>query len=324
MRVHLKRAVLALAVALLLSAGPRAATAATSSREVALTFDDLPHLREPLPIWQHTIARISEALKARGITAVGFVNEEGLFRRNEVDARIDTLRAWLDAGLELGNHNFGHAGVGSPLSLYQEHVIRGETVTRMVLAEKGCTLRYYRHTQLRTGPSDAYRTELSAFLEQRGYTVAPVTIDTQDYVFAEVYAEALRSGDDALRKRVADAYLRYSDQNLAFFDDLAVEALGRPVKHISILHANSLNAALMDQLLDQMERRGFRFITVEEALCDPAYARPESTHKTGVSWLHRWMIQDGRRLREEPREPDWVQAHAKEIRTRRRKAASSE
>ena len=313
-----RRAFLSIAVLLLFRLDLRAASA-EEQREVALTFDDLPHLHEPLAGSQHAGAGIPASLKARGIPAIGFVNEKGLYRRNEVDERIDTLRSWLDAGLDLGNHNFGHVGIDStPLPLYQENIVRGETVTRMLLAERGRELRYYRHTQLRTGPTDEYRTALSAFLAQRGYTVAPVTIDTQDYMFAAVYAEALRVGDEALRTRVKEAYLKYSEENLAFFDDLSIEALGRPVKHISLLHANRLNTDVMDELLDQMVRRGFRFITLDEALRDPAYARPEQTHKRGLSWLHRWMLQDGRPMRDEPREPEWVRTLVKEIRDRER------
>ena len=98
-----------------------------------------------------------------------------------MDSRISILRDWLDAELELGNHTFSHVGIDSvSLPQYEEDVIRGETVTRMLMAEKGRPLRYFRHTQLRTGPTTQYREGLGTFLRNRGYTVAPVTVDTQD------------------------------------------------------------------------------------------------------------------------------------------------
>lgn len=76
----------------------------------------------------------------------------------------------LDAGLELGNHTYSHIWIDqAPLAAYKEDVIRGETVIRKLLAAKGMTLRYFRHTQLRTGPTVEYKRALEEFLAARGY-----------------------------------------------------------------------------------------------------------------------------------------------------------
>jgi hypothetical protein len=48
-----------------------------------------------------------------------------------------------------------------------------------------------------------------------------------------------------------------------------------------------------------IERRGYRWVTLGEAMKDPAYKTPDDFVGTnGPSWLHRW------RVREEAARPD--------------------
>lgn len=290
-----------------LAGAPLRATAGEPHRQASVTFDDLPPHAESAACLADISGRIVTALKAHRIPAVAFVNEGGLYVKGEVDARMAILRDWVDAGLELGNHTFNHVGIDRvPLTQYQEEVIRGETVTRMLLREKGRPLRYFRHTQLRTGPTTEYREGLARFLRDRGYTVAPVTVDTQDYTFALVYAEARHRNDAAVQRRVVDAYRAYTLENLAFHERLAVDVLGRDVRHVILLHINHLNADLIEELVDILKGRNYRFTTLEEALADPAYSRPEPTTAKGWSWIQRWILAGGGEPRPEPREPQWV------------------
>ena len=70
--------------------------------------------------------KLVHSIKAHKVPAIGFVNEGKLYVQGEVDERAALLQMWLDAGLELGNHNFSHAYIDRvPLTTYQEEVIRG-------------------------------------------------------------------------------------------------------------------------------------------------------------------------------------------------------
>ena len=103
---------------------------------------------------------------------------------------------WLEAGLELGNHTFSHINIDNvPLDSYEQDVVRGEAVLKMLPAEKGMKLRYFRHPQLHTGPTLAYKKGLDQFLAARGYTIAPVTIDNNDFMFGALYGDAKVRGD---------------------------------------------------------------------------------------------------------------------------------
>ena len=84
--------------------------------------------------------------------------------------------------------------------------------------------------------------------------------------------------------------------------------VGYEVKQALLLHANEINADYFDQLVRMMKRRGYKFITLEQALRDKAYRLPDAQSSEGISWLHRWALAKGMKLREEPREPGFITA----------------
>jgi peptidoglycan/xylan/chitin deacetylase (PgdA/CDA1 family) len=296
-----------LASVLAAGASAQAGAAAPARREVAVTFDDLPAPQGDLEEMRRITARLLESVKRNGVPAVGFVNEGKLYRRGETDARTELLRAWLDAGLELGNHTFSHLNLHrAPLEEYKDDVLRGETVTRMLLRERGLSLRYFRHPYLFTGATPEYKRGLSEFLAARGYTVAPVTVDNADYIFADVYFKAKKRGDAETAKRVADAYVPYMEVVFDHFERLAAETFGREIKHVLLLHANEINADRFDEVAAMLKRRGYAFVTLEEALKDPAYREPDALYKNGISWLHRWRMAKGLPAKWEPEVPKFL------------------
>lgn len=288
------------------------------ARSVAVTIDDLPGplagvvSNEP-PALAAMTTKLLAALAAHRVPAVGFVNEGKLFVEGEgaagVAARTAVLRQWIDAGLELGNHTYSHRSLNRlPLGEFEADVVLGEPVTKVLLAEKGRSLRYFRHPFLQVGLELPKRRAFEKFLAGRGYTVAPVTIDNDEYVFAFVYADALRRGDKAQSERVAAAYLDYMEQVFGFVEELSRRVTGREIAQILLLHANALNADHFGELADRMERHGYRYATLEETLRDPAYALPDDyVGAWGVSWLHHWETTAGKPRTPSPDPPAWIQ-----------------
>jgi peptidoglycan/xylan/chitin deacetylase (PgdA/CDA1 family) len=306
-RICLYVALFCLATGTLFSAKPESRLSSwRPQREVAVTFDDLPAMPGNARLLEIN-RKLVESITRHKVPAVGFVNEGRLFVPGETESRIALLRLWLDAGLELGNHTFSHIQIdNNSLAAYQEDVIRGEKVTKKLLQEKGMKLRFFRHTQLRTGPTPEYERDLNHFLASRGYKVAPVTLDSQEWVYAAAYAAARRHNDLQNVNRIAQEYLKFMEEIFAFFEQLSTDLLGYEVKQTLLLHANELNADHFDALAEMMKRRGYRFISLEEALKDPAYQLPTAHTRQGLSWLHRWMMARGLKTRSEPREPEWL------------------
>ena len=293
---------------------------------MAITIDDLPTasvLGDEIGRAERTTRDLLAAIKRAKVPAIGFVNERKLHRDGKVDPRrVALLQAWLAAGLELGNHTFSHPDLhNTELKAFQDEVVRGEVVTKQLLAAKGQKPRYFRHPFLHTGRSLAVRDGLVTFLREHGYTVAPVTVDNYDYVFAAAYDRSHRgntghSGNTEetqgkeLAEKVKAAYLDYMEAAVAYYEQQSVAIVGREMAQTLLLHANALNAATLDQLVARLRKRGYTFVSLEEALKDPAYAsKDEYIGAAGMTWLHRWAITAGKKgiFAGEPVVPEWIQ-----------------
>jgi peptidoglycan-N-acetylglucosamine deacetylase len=292
--------------------------AEAADKAVAVTIDDLPAPGGGLV--QNTIAGLREntekllaACRKAGVPVVGFVNEAKLVVKGETDedraAREAALKLWTDNGFELGNHTSTHTSLNnSTLDAFKKDVIDGEPVTRRLMQEKGGTLRYFRHPFLHVGMTLDMRRASEAFLAERGYTIAPVTVDGKDYIYASLYATAVRKGDKELTARLAADYLRFTDEKFASAEAAATRLLGRDINHVLLLHANAINADHFGALAATIKKRGYRFVTLEEALKDDAYKHQPDTYvgAWGHTWLRHWELTAGKPSPEGTEPPDWV------------------
>lgn len=191
-------------------------------------------------------------------------------------------------------------------------MLRGERVTRMLMAARGRRPRYFRHPTLDTGPDAATRARFEQFLASNGYTVAPVTIDNDECLYAAAYDRARARGDRAARERIGRAYLRYMEDVCRYYERLSRDLFGREIPQVLLLHANGLNAEYLGGLAAMMRGRGYRFVTLDQALADAAYrSRDTYIGARGLSWLQRWAITQGREPGDQPAAPDWVRKAAR-------------
>jgi peptidoglycan/xylan/chitin deacetylase (PgdA/CDA1 family) len=282
-----------------------------AQRTIAITIDDLPAGGANRMIADELIALTSKllaTLKAENVPAVGFVNERKPYKAGEADARIKTMSLWLDNGFELGNHTFGHTSLNRvPLPVWEEEVIRGETVTKMLLAGHQQKLRYFRHPYLDTGRDLQTRREAEAFLISRGYRIAPVTMDAWDWMFGGVYDDAHKRDDKGLEEKLTAAYLEHTANVFDYFEQLSRNLFGYEPPQVLLLHGNWLEADHIGDLIELLRKRGYAFVTLDEALNDGAYSTPdEFVGVEGSSWLEHWAITRGQPPRDEPVFPQWV------------------
>lgn len=303
-------------LALLLLLAPHAA----AQKKMSITIDDLPYvdLGEPhLARARAATAKILEALARYRAPAAAFVNESKLQVRGERDARVALLEQWLDAGHVLGNHTFSHPDLNSvTLGEYTADLTKGEVVTRAAMRARGHERFYFRHPFTHTGPDLEKKEGLARFLDSRGYTVAPFTVEHADYLFNQVRTGLLRRGDSAQAERVRKAYVNQLGTAFDYFEKLARDYFGRDIAHILLIHANDINADCLGEMLGQMKARGYEFVTLDEALRDPAYETKDGyMNKWGPSWLHRWSKTLGRELdmKNEPDAPKWIYDLAKPL-----------
>jgi peptidoglycan/xylan/chitin deacetylase (PgdA/CDA1 family) len=280
-------------------------------RQIAITIDDLPAAAAPgmtgAEIREMT-TKLLATLKQQQVAAVGFVNERKLYKLGEVDDRIQALNQWLDAGFELGNHTYQHTSLdNNSLSAWEEDVIRGESVTKILQAQHKMKMRYFRHPFLHTGRDLQTRREAEAFLVNRGYRIAPVTMDAWDWMFSGPYDDARKRGDTAMEQKLVDTYHDYTNQVFDYYEKLSKNLIGYEPVQILLLHGNWLEADHIGELLDLLRKRGYKFVTLEEALNDSAYSVPdEYVGPDGTGWIDHWAITRGQPPQNAPVFPQWV------------------
>ncbi|WP_374275332.1 polysaccharide deacetylase family protein [Brevundimonas sp.] len=283
-------------------------------RRVAVTFDDLPYqasdavLCDPeatLALTRDFLAMLAP-LDSR---ATGFVNEGRVCdaARPELVAEVVTL--WLDAGLLLGNHSFSHPDLGAMTAdEYLADVDRGAEITRPLVEARGDRLVWFRHPFLKAGETPDKKAAVEAGLAERGYRVATVTLDNNDWMYADLYRRAEAAGDAALMRRLGEAYVAHMAEALDHYEPYSAEMNGGvEPPQVLLLHANALNRDWYPRIHDLFLRRGYAFVSLDEAQADPIYDHPDTyAGPNGISWLHRWRLTAGERPRYEPRPPAWV------------------
>lgn len=282
------------------------------TRTVAITVDDLPYVGggTALSDARRVTDAMTGALAIRGMPASGFVTGERVMVEGEVEERMELLRDWVRAGATLENHSYSHQSFHDwPAWRYRDDVVKGQLLPARIAAEFGDTVRFYRHPFNHAGMTVEIRQQFAYFLARRGLQVAPFTVEHGDYLFNRLYVTARAAGDTAAMRRVGKAYLDQLDLAFGFMEELAAETFGRAIPQVFLIHANDINADYLAAMLDRIQVRGYRFVSLARAVEDPAYATPDGyTGTAGVSWLHRWRESLGldSRLRDEPDPPQWV------------------
>lgn len=290
-----------------------AISAQVSQRSIAVTIDDLPVVstRRTLENRQEITKKLIGHITKAKVPAIGFVNENKLYAgEKRSEAETDLLRMWLTAGLELGNHTFSHRSADAiSVQEYQDDIIRGEIITKELLKAEKQDIKYFRHPFLQTGSDMEVKNAIYKFLADHNYTVAPITFDNADYIFSRAYDIAYDKDDKKLQKRVGDAYVPYMEKKLEYWERQSVKLLGREMAQTLLIHANFINSDYFDDLAAMLKKRGYKFVSLEDALKDEAYRLPDKfTRRAGISWLHRWTLDKGREyvLPNEPMVPEFV------------------
>ena len=267
---------------------------------VAITIDDLPFVRMNLYSNDTVIEktdRLLTALSNQNAPVTGFVNLSKVYNSGGFDpARFNLLRQWLNKGFDLGNHTFSHPDYNSvSYNDFISDIEKNEPMLNSLLAEYHKSLTYFRHPYLHRGNNKAKADSLAGYLHLKKYIEAPVTIDNAEWIFAAAYDSVLKTNDRKCIRQVGETYISYMESKVKYYEQQSARLFGRNIRHVLLIHANSLNADYMGSLLQMVVRNGYSFVTLETALKDELYKTPDHFYKNGgISWLDRWAITQGK------------------------------
>jgi peptidoglycan/xylan/chitin deacetylase (PgdA/CDA1 family) len=261
-----------------------------SELRVAVTVDDLPRHGPEAP-GQDRLAlhrALLDALTRHQVPRVyGFVNSG----RAQPGDRA-ALDAWLAAGYPLGNHTAHHPGIGKVgLEAYLADVDAGEPLLAELLGPgQERVWKVFRYPYLWQGTDVPSRLALRKALTERGYRIAEVTIDFDDWAYNRPYVRCLERGDQDGVAALETMLLDGAVSQLRWADDTLRRLAGRPVPHVLLLHAGAFDAHMLDRLLGAYEKAGVRWITLDQALADPVYQREPDPPRSWQSDLAVQMV----------------------------------
>ena len=124
-------------------------------------------------------------------------------------------------------------------------------------------------------------------------TLLKEKLDTIDYKFNIHYVKMVKH-----RAIITSYYLQHIRESAAHFEFLSRTLYGRVIPLILLLHANQLNADHLGDVLQALKDRGYTFISIEEALRDPAYKKygfypPQVVAKGDRNFLNQVAVSRG-------------------------------
>jgi peptidoglycan/xylan/chitin deacetylase (PgdA/CDA1 family) len=238
--------------------------------EIAITVDDLPaHEIKPKSVTRMEIAsKTIDVFRKHMIHDVyGFMNGYMLEYDSEL---IEVLQAWLQNGFELGNHTYSHISLAkNTASSFSNDITRNEKLLKQ-LNKKG-DYRFFRYPYLYEGETLKKRDSIRKFLKMKGYKIAQVTMDFEDWAWNAPYTRCLEKKDNKSIEWMKKSYLNSALDQIQYSQVLSKRLFGRDIKHILLLHIGVFTAEMLDDLLQLLEKNETNFISLQKASNDPIY-----------------------------------------------------
>ena len=261
--------------------------------KVAFTVDDLPeHSELPKGLDRYTVAKkFIDVFTAHHLPEVyGFINGINV---DPVPDHYKILKMWRDAGFLLGNHTYSHLHLDKlSLKKYEKEIEGNEHILKALAG--GSDWHYFRYPFLEEGGTLEKRNGVRKLLFDRGYKIAQVTMDFDDWAWDEPYARCKNKQDENSVQWLKETYLANALEKLKQSDQLGKVLFKRQIPQILLMHIGGMDAYALEDLINLYLNNDVEFITLSEAMKDPIFAiDPQSTKDEGTSFLGQIMNSRG-------------------------------
>ncbi len=275
---------------------------------VAITLDDLfgAFQAESLNHVEEASESLLQAITTLRVPVTIFVNEHSLETFGDTERMHALYRQWVENPfITIGNHTYRHTNYAqTSFAQFTNDIRKGEVLTRPLLEEHGKTLTYFRFPYNCTGTDLESRTAIETFLANNGYINTPFTIESMDYVYDSLYRHSLSVGNESGAQDIIAAYLDFTIDIVHYFEELALDGYGRPIRHVFLGHTNPLHVACFEDLITRLHQQGYTVVNLDEALADDIYHHTDYYTETfGISWMYRWIEDPDERMASMKREP---------------------
>lgn len=236
-------------------------SASSQAAEVAFTFDDAPRNASGYFDGPTRAKNLLQQLEEHKIGKVAFfANTSDLSGE-----KLQRLQTYGDAGHIIANHSHTHPNFNqTSLQDYIDNVAEADKILGTFPTFK----KWFRFPYLREGDTAAKRDGMRQYLQQNGYTNAYITLNNYDWHIEVLFQEAVAKGIAVDLDRLRRFYVDTLIAGIEYYDQMAVQHMGRSPKHVLLLHEMDITALFVGDLADALRNRGWAIISPEEAYTD--------------------------------------------------------
>jgi peptidoglycan/xylan/chitin deacetylase (PgdA/CDA1 family) len=259
-----------------------------AAQKLAITMDDLP-LNGMLPpgVTRAEIAKnVLQILKRRHVPSVyGFINAKKL--EGNADA-AEALKLWA-AQEPVGNHTYSHMDLETnPVEAFEREIEENEPALELLGAQDNW--HWLRYPYLHEGDTQEKRRAVRIYLKARGYEIAQVSLDWEDYLWNTAYARCVTKNDTKAIAWLRSSYLNTASEFLDLGREQAKLIYGHDINHVLLMHLGAFSSTILPDALDLLNKKGFKLVTLEEAESDEAYqGDPDVGLHDAGTLLDQWM-----------------------------------
>lgn len=183
------------------------------------------------------------------------------------------LKQWLSSGNLLGNLTYSHAKIRrkSP-QLFINDIARNDKLLDPLRNEYGQKQRYFRYPRLKISRNTEVKMMIEKYLQDEKYTSVLGSIELPTDIFSDIYCAALARQDQTCATLIMDHFKKLMLDSTLKSRAIARKQLGNDIRHILIVRSNQFLCDNLDAILSWYRGLGVEFITLDEAMKDPAYS----------------------------------------------------
>jgi peptidoglycan/xylan/chitin deacetylase (PgdA/CDA1 family) len=173
---------------------------------------------------------------------------------------------------------------------FEREVAEDEPALELLEGDAKDDWRWFRYPYLREGDTVEKRRAIRAYLKARGYRIAQVTLDWEDYLWNTAYARCAARNDTKSIEWLKSSYLNTASAFLDLGREQAKLIYGHEINYVLLLHLGAFSSTILPEALDLLKKKGFQLVTLEEAESDAVYdGDPDVGLHDAGTLLDQWM-----------------------------------
>jgi peptidoglycan/xylan/chitin deacetylase (PgdA/CDA1 family) len=271
---------------ILLTVSPSPLFSQGKEKKIALTFEYIPFMK-PMGFFRarELSNMILRALERESIQAAGFVVQ------SKVEDDLSTyviLDDWASRGHILGNQTWGAADYNEmePQHFF-EHIRDGQKHLRTIARAHPLNFRFLRFPYLHEGDTEKKKKRIRKDLDRGSYRIAHVSVKTAVNFFNRPFVRSQTEYPEKL-EALKEKYLSHVMASLDYAEKQSQAVFGRNIPHVLQLHMGVATALMLKPLIEALKSRGYGFVSLVDALDDPAYSTLEDyVGPLGLTFIDR-------------------------------------